>query len=320
LSGVFFPPTITYTPAPNANGLVSFGYRITDAAGASATGTVSIMINPVDDAPVANSVSVTTPEDTAKAITLTGSDVEGPVTITITSPPIHGNYASGTYTPAPNYNGPDSIGFRVTDGGGQTANGTASITVTPVNDPPVAFGGSYTTTRTYPINIVLNASDVDGDTLTWAILTGPGHGSLSGTAPNLTYTPAGLYTGPDVFTFKVTDAAGAVASNTINITVAAGTVATQMTAAPATVTKPALIGNYTYNNLSATLKTVTNVPIPNQPIGFTVNGRLICAANTNASGVATCSGTGPRVNASTYGAAFSGAPGYSASFATGTLS
>ena len=206
VSGV--APNLTYSPAANANGLVSFGYRATDTAGASSTGTVSINVNPIDDAPVANSQAVTTPEDTAKAITLSGSDIEGPVSITITSPPVHGSYGSGTYSPAPNFNGTDAIGFRVTDGGGQTANGVIGITITPVNDPPAAFSASHVTTRTVAIPITLNASDPDGDTLAWAIVSAPSHGTLSGTAPDLTYTPAGLYSGPDAFTFKVTDPAG----------------------------------------------------------------------------------------------------------------
>jgi hypothetical protein len=318
LSGV--APSLTYKPAANASGVVSFGYRVTDVAGATSTATVTISVNPVDDLPVANSVAVTTAEDTAKAIALTGSDVEGPVTAAVTAAPIHGSYVSGIYTPAPNYSGSDAIGFRVTDSGGQTANGVVSITITPVNDPPTAFGGSFSTTRTVPINIVLNASDADGDVLTWAILTGPGHGALSGAAPNLTYTPSGLYTGPDAFTYKVTDAAGAVSSNTININISAGTVATQVIVAPATVTKPFLIGNYKYNNLSATLKTSSGVPIPGQVIGFYVNGTGICSAATNASGVATCSGQGPRVNATTYTGIFGGSPGYLTSNGTGPLS
>jgi hypothetical protein len=169
------------------------------------------------------------------------------------------------------------------------------------------------------IPIVLNASDADGDTLTYAVTTGPAHGSLSGSGANYTYTPAGLYTGPDVFTFKVTDAAGAVASGTVNITVDAGTVATQLTVHPATVTKP-LLGNYRYNNLSATLKTTGGIPLPNQWVFFHVNGRTICGANTNASGVATCSGTGPRQNTTTYSGVFAGSPGYAPSSGTGALS
>ena len=92
-----------------------------------------------------------------------------------------------------------------------------------------------------------------------------------------------------------------------------------LTAAPATVTKP-LVGNYKYTNLSATLKTTGGIPIPGKTIVFKVLTKQICTAATNSSGVATCSGTGPRQNSSTYDARFNGAPGYQPSSATGGLS
>ena len=53
--------------------------------------------------------------------------------------------------------------------------------------------------------ITLTGTDVDGSPLTYTIVTPPAHGTLSGTAPNLTYTPAANYNGADSFTFKVND-------------------------------------------------------------------------------------------------------------------
>ena len=320
VSGV--APNLTYRPASNANGTISFGFSVHDLAGASASGTVTIVVVPVDDQPIANSASVTTPEDNAKAIALSGSDVEGPVTVAVTSGPSHGTYSGGVYTPALNFNGSDAISFTVTDNGHQVTPGTISITVTPVNDPPVANGSSVTTTRTVPVAVTLSATDPDGEALTYTILTGPAHGTLSGVAPNLTYSPTGLYTGPDALTFKVTDGAGATSSNTVHITVDAGSaLATSMTVAPATVTKPSLIGNYTYNGLSATVKTVgSNLPVSGLYIQFSVLGTSICQATTNASGVATCSGKGPRKDSPSYHAAWAGNASYAASSGNGALS
>ena len=324
LSGV--APDLTYRPAANANGSISFGYNVRDVAGAIASGVVTIVVTPVDDQPVANSTAVTTPEDAAKAIAITGSDVEGPVTVAVTTPPAHGTYSGGVYTPSLNYNGPDSIAFSVKDGGNQVTPGIVSITVTPVNDPPVASGGSVTTTRTVAVPITLVATDVDGEPLTFTILTGPGHGTLSGTAPNLTYTPTGFFTGTDALTFKATDAAGASSSNTVNITVnAGGALATSLAVAPATVTKPSgplgSLQKYSYTNLKGTLTSVSGgFPIANVSIKFTVNGTTICSANTNASGVATCSGQGPRQDSATYTAAWQGNTSYAATTGTGPLS
>ena len=325
LSGVL--PDLTYRPAPDASGVVTFGFTVRDVAGASANGVVTIMVTPVDDLPVANSISVTTPEDAAKAITLTGSDAEGPVTVTVTSAPAHGTYGGGVYTPALNYNGPDSIGFSVTDSASQVANGTVSITVTPVNDPPVASGGNVTTTRTVAVPITLSATDVDGDVLTFTVLTGPAHGSLAGTAPDLTYTPTGFYTGPDTVTFKATDAAGATSSNTIHITVNQGApLATTLVVGPATVTKPSGplggLQKYKYTNLNASLRTVSgDLPVPGVSIRFSVNSSTICQINTNSNGVAICNnGQGPREDSPTYNATFAGNANFAGSTGTGPLS
>src|SRR5207253_450129 len=65
--------------------------------------------------------------------------------------------------------------------------------------------------------ITLTATDVDGDTLTYAIVSAPAHGTLSGTAPNLSYTPAADFNGADSLTFKVND--GTVDSNTATVAI-----------------------------------------------------------------------------------------------------
>src|SRR5204863_3489684 len=117
-----------------------------------ATGTVSITITPVNDAPVAGNVSITTPEDTATNLVVSGSDVDSTdLVFAILSEPTHGvlgvlNTNTGTviYTPATIYNGSDSFTFTVFDGS-LYATGTFSITVTPVNDAPVA-GNLFVTT------------------------------------------------------------------------------------------------------------------------------------------------------------------------------
>ena len=81
-----------------------------------------------------------------------------------------------------------------------------TITVTPVNDAPVATraggddGGGHGSAA-----VTLSGTDVDGDALSYAVVQQPAHGTLAGTAPNLTYTPAANYNGPDSFTFTVSD-------------------------------------------------------------------------------------------------------------------
>ncbi|MCU0857100.1 MAG: Ig-like domain-containing protein [Pontiellaceae bacterium] len=222
-------PSVTYTPTTGYSGSDSFAFKVTDSKGAaSANATVSITVTAVNRAPVANAQSVTTVEDAAKAITLTGSDPDGDaLTYTIVTLPVYGTLtgsgAAQTYTPAANYYGSDSFVFKVTDSkGASSGNATVSITVTAVNDAPVANAQSASTVQNTAKAITLTGSDVDGDSLTYAIVTSPAHGTLSGTGANKTYTPATGYTGSDSFTFKVTDSKGASSANaTVSITVTA---------------------------------------------------------------------------------------------------
>src|SRR5262249_32431918 len=174
--------------------------------------------------PVAAAQSVTTNQDTAKAITRVATDVDGdPWTYAIVAAPTHGTLSgvapAVTYTPAAGYFGPDSFTFKANDGTVDSNIATVSLTVVHVNHAPVAAAQSVSTNQDTAKAITLTATDADGDVLTYAIVLGPTHGTLSGTAPNVTYTPARGYFGPDSFTFKAN--AGPVGSNiaTVSLTV-----------------------------------------------------------------------------------------------------
>ena len=123
--------TLTYTPAPNANGSATITITVQDTGGVLNGGvdtslpqTFTITVKPVNDQPTAHDQSVTTTANTSKVVTLTGSDVETPpanLTFAIVTPPAHGVLAGPapnlTYKPETNYNGPDSFTFTVTDRG-----------------------------------------------------------------------------------------------------------------------------------------------------------------------------------------------------------
>ena len=167
-------------------------------------------MTPVNDAPSATAQSVTTAEDTPLAVTLTGSDIDGdPLTFAVVTPPQNGTLSGTapdlTYTPAANFNGSDSFTFVTNDGTATSAPATVTIGVTPLNDAPVATVQSVTTAEDTPTAITLAGSDVDGDDLTFAVATPPQHGTLSGSAPDLTYTPAADFNGSDSFTFTADD-------------------------------------------------------------------------------------------------------------------
>jgi predicted extracellular nuclease len=184
---------------------------------------VGLSLTVPNSPPVASDQSVTTAEDTPASITLVATDANAGDTLSysVVAGPAHGSLsgtgASLTYTPAANYNGPDSFTFKANDGTADSNVATVSITITPVNDAPVASDQSVTTAEDTPASITLSANDVEGDSLTYSVVAGPAHGSLSGSGASLTYTPAANYNGPDSFTFKAND--GTADSNIATVTI-----------------------------------------------------------------------------------------------------
>jgi hypothetical protein len=187
LSGI--EPNLTYQPNANAIGPDQFSFRVNDGLANSALAVVSIMILPVNTPPVAVAQSVTTEEDTGKAITLVGTDLEGnTLTYIVVDPPtkgvLSGTGPNLTYTPNANANGTDSFTFKVNDGTVDSAVATVSISITAVNDAPVAVAQSVTTDEDKSQAITLVGTDVEGSTLTYTV-SKPTKGVLSGKEPNL---------------------------------------------------------------------------------------------------------------------------------------
>ena len=215
--------SVTYTPAADYNGADSFTFKANDGSLDSNLATVSITVNAVNDAPVASSQAVSTNEDTAVVIALAATDVEGSTLTYNWSNPSYGTLTgtgtSLTYTPAANYNGPDSFTFTAYDGAASSNVATVSVTVASVNDAPIATNQSVSTNEDTALQITLGASDADSASLALSVVAGPSRGTLSGTAPNVTYTPAANYNGADSFTFKAND--GSLDSNlaTVSVTV-----------------------------------------------------------------------------------------------------
>jgi len=217
----------TYTPDPDYNGQDSFGYEVCDPSGACAPATVTVTVTPVNDAPPAPpGDAVTTAEDTAKSGTLPGSvDVDGDaLTFGGTEEPDHGTVTieddgSYTYTPDADFNGQDSFGYEVCDPSGACAAATVTVTVTAVNDAPVAGDDAEAAAYGMPATFdpTDNDSDVDGDTLTIDVAD-PAHGSVSVNGNDVTYTPDAGWSGADTFTYTVCDADEACDTATVTVT------------------------------------------------------------------------------------------------------
>jgi uncharacterized repeat protein (TIGR01451 family)/gliding motility-associated-like protein len=262
--------TYTYTPANNYSGADTFTVTVSDGKGGTTTVTINVTVNPTNVAPVATAPAVITNEDTPVNGKITATDADGdPLTFTVTTPPVHGTVvvnADGTYTytPAPNYNGPDTFTVTVSDGKGGTTTVIISVTVTPVNDEPVATSPAITTPQNTAANGTITASDVDGDPLTFTVSTPPVHGTVVVNADGTyTYTPTAGYVGNDTFTVTVSDGKGGTTTVTVPVTVtlvAAPTMSLTKVAAN-TVSKVGDVINYNIVVTNTGNVTLTNVAV-----------------------------------------------------------
>ncbi len=266
-------PNLTYTPNGDYNGSDSFTFKANDSLLDSNVATISITVSAINDAPVASDDSAITNEDTGVAITLAASDAElDPLTYAVVVGPTNGTLSGVapnlTYTPNAAYTGADSFTFKANDGLLDSNVATISLTVTAVNDAPVALNGSATTAEDTGVAITLAATDVDtGDTLTYAVVTGPSNGTLSGTAPNLTYTPNAAYTGADSFTFTAND--GLLTSNVATVDITVNAAAPSMKLVRTTVS---FVSNTTWTTVSLgqTYTSPVIVATPIYPTGVTI--------------------------------------------------
>lgn len=223
LAGVTYNNT---SDAPNTtNRTVTFS--VNDGAQNSTSATATLTVTPANDAPIAAAQSVATAEDTAKSIVLSATDVDNTsltfrIVTALARGTLSGSGANLTYTPNANFNGSDSFVFVANDGQTDSAAATVSITVSAVNDAPIAQDQSTLTGEDMPKAIVLGATDVDNTTLTFSLVTQPANGSLSGSGANLTYTPNADFVGRDSFTFKAND--GAADSNIATVSITVGTI------------------------------------------------------------------------------------------------
>ncbi|OQY22801.1 MAG: hypothetical protein B6I35_05225, partial [Anaerolineaceae bacterium 4572_32.2] len=223
---------VVYTPDANYNGDDSFTYTVSDGAGGTDSATVSVTVNPVNDAPDAVDDTAETSEDTAVNIDVLAndSDPEGDsLTIDSVTQPNHGtvtvtvtvNGDDVVYTPDANYNGDDSFTYTISDGAGGADSATVSVTVNPVNDAPDAVDDTAETSEDTAVNIdvLANDSDSDGDSLTVNSVTQPGHGTVTVNGDDVVYTPDANYNGDDSFTYAISDGAGGADSATVSVTV-----------------------------------------------------------------------------------------------------
>jgi len=221
--------SFTYAPDDPAS-LTSdkFDYKASNGTKESNVARVTVVVSVNPSQPVvAADDAYSTPEDTTLNVAAPGvlqndNDPDGQgISATLLTNPTHGTVTLAgngafTYIPNPNFNGLDSFTYRVSDGT-STDDATVTITITNVNDAPKANNVNRTTNEETPVSVTLSATDTEPGTLTYNVGS-PSHGVLSGTAPNLTYTPNANFFGTDTFTYTVTDSGGKV-SNVATVTI-----------------------------------------------------------------------------------------------------
>ncbi|MDO8474140.1 MAG: tandem-95 repeat protein [bacterium] len=240
--------TIVYTPDDNYSGSASFTFTVTDAASATSTATISISVAAVNDPPTLNAITdpaainedaglqtvnlagISAGGGESQALTVTATSATTSVipnpAVTYTSPNATGSLS---YTPVANASGSSMITVTVKDVGldgtaGNADDGIATrtftVNVTAVNDAPTASNGTLTTNEDTQGTGVLSASDIDGNPLTYSIVSNGSKGTAAITniaTGAYTYTPSANQNGSDSFTFRVND--GTVNSNTATISI-----------------------------------------------------------------------------------------------------
>ncbi|MDX1927714.1 MAG: Ig-like domain-containing protein [Pirellulaceae bacterium] len=251
---------VVFSPNTAVNGQRTFTYIITDTGtpALTATGTVTVNLAAVNDAPIAGADTRSTDEDTPLVITaasLLANDAPGrpqatdestqtlsitgvnkPTTTTGTVSLANGNI---TYSPAPHFNGTETFTYTVLDSAGASSTGTVTVTVNPINDAPEAGIDSVVAFKGVALQIPvadLLANDAAGPVnsneggqtpLTITGVSGAVNGtvSLNTTTGIITFTPAPNYSGPASFQYTVADSGPTGGTNvntgtgTVNVTV-----------------------------------------------------------------------------------------------------
>jgi len=226
--------SFSYTPNTEFFGTDSFTYRANDGTALGNTVTVSLAVGDTNKPPVAVADSYTVDEDTALEIAAAGvlandTDLDGDaLTAILVAGPAHGTLtlnADGSfrYTPGAEFSGADSFTYKANDGTADGNTVTVDLTVTAVNDAPVAVADSYTLSEDGALtvegsqSVLANDTDAEGDPLTATLVSGPSNGTLTfNDDGSFSYIPHPDFSGVDTFSYQAND--GSLDSNTVVVT------------------------------------------------------------------------------------------------------
>jgi hypothetical protein len=232
---------VTWTPLEGVltSGAVILTVTDNGTPVATASEPFTIAVTPVNDLPVGVADSFTTTEDTVGNITdavLLSNDTDADTAAvlivgTLTQPAngVVSKTATGVrYTPNANFFGTDTFRYLVNDGMANSAPVTVTVTVTGVNDVPVAVndsvaGGENTVLTIFSTTLLANDTDIEvgnaGLSISGVTAASTQGGSVSLSGATITYTPAGNFFGTDTFTYTITDG-GDTATAVVTVSVA----------------------------------------------------------------------------------------------------
>ena len=229
---------IVFTPSDNYNGAASFDYTVSDGAGGFTTGTATLQVTPVNDAPTVSGERASAAEDqvvTLRAADLLANDtdVDNPhadLRLTGVSGATHGTVALNAagdviFTPEPNYNGPAQFTYAVSDGAGGSATGIAVIDFVPVNDAPTVTGESLTlaedtVARFTSAALLANDFDIDNPHASLRIagvLNAQGGVVALDATGDVVFAPTRDLSGPASFEYLVSDGQGGTSVAAVNM-------------------------------------------------------------------------------------------------------
>ncbi|MBH0003187.1 Ig-like domain-containing protein [Pseudoalteromonas sp. SWYJZ12] len=286
---------IQYTPAADDNGVATVTYTVSDSSGGASTTTLTITITPVNDAPIANADSATIAENAAPIlinVLENDSDVDGDslaisaASADIGSVSVVGNQIQ--YTPAADSNGLAAVTYTVSDNNGGTNTATLAITITAVNDAPVANNDTATMAEDAApilINVLANDTDSDGDSLVISSASAD-IGSVSVVGNQIQYTPEANTNGLATVTYTVSDNNGGTNTATVAITVTGVNDAPVVSVQSFSINENATDGDI--------IGTVSASDIENQTLTYTLTGGNTALFELNSSsGVLSTSGESP---------------------------
>ncbi|TKB95794.1 Ig-like domain-containing protein, partial [Pedobacter cryophilus] len=222
--------SFTYTPKKNFYGTEKFVYKVSDGDLMSNFATVFIDVLAVNDPPVANDDNFITSEDIPVNGSVIANDSDpdaDPLIYSLVNAPVQGALtfnSDGTfrYIPPANFSGIITFIYQVCDPSGACDQATVTITVSPVNDPPIAEDDRFKTEINKPVSqkVTDNDTDPDADPLQFSALTQPANGTLIfNTNGTFVYQPNPSFKGIDSFTYQACDPLGLCDNSTVTILV-----------------------------------------------------------------------------------------------------